>query len=502
MAYNPFLSMNEPTAPATEDVLNPFMMVDIESSALTGDNPFVASNPFSDFGENYEPAVGDTVPVDIFGGESPTNLGAKNFENTPLDVFTGQQSDSEKFTKPTELDLVSTIVDSPSPTSETCSREPPTHSLPPETQNLILSVTGQMEFTSTHLLDRIPPTRTPSPVSVRDIHSPSPTPEPEFHEEGTTIENVEETKHKPARPPPARPPRPAPPSVAPSRPQAPPSPVPPRPEAPPSVAPPRPQALPSDDINLFDAPVPVLTKPTKEDILSLYSAPKKEEKQIDFLSGDILEDMHPDSGTEIHPSMITTMNTTSPLFQHDFVSNDNVMDDTIIPMDCSEPMDISQTNTSPPMEDIDEKLQELAEFEKNPFETDEQIDEDLPSFSNDVSDIFSSQPEDSFMASNIEVQENQNEAFVQIQPIEQCPKTEHKIFMEAEAGTMVNEDITFDTDKSDIVVNNTGVPSSSDFGWDTSETTVHESAQPSEDAFDAFSAKFESATPSHMQTGT
>ncbi|XP_014355439.2 protein stoned-B [Papilio machaon] len=495
------LNMNEPSAPATADVLNPFMMADIESSALTGDNPFVASNPFSDFGENYEPPVGDTVPVDIFGGESPTNLGAKNFENNPMDMFIGQQSDSEKFTKPTELDLVSTIVDSPSPTvGETCNREPPTHSLPPETQNLILSVTGQMEFTSSHLLDRIPPTRTPSPVSVRDIHSPSPTPDPDSHEEGATIENVDDSKNKPARPPPARPPRPAPPSVVPPRPQAPPCAVPPRPEAPPSVGEPR-QVMPSDDINLFDAPVPVVTKPTKEDILSLYSAPKKEEKQIDFLSGD-LEDMHSDSCTEIQPSMksmITTINSNTSMFQHNIVSTDNVMDETAIPMDCSEPMDISQTNTSPFMEDIDEKFQELTELEKNPFDTDDQIDDDLPSFGNGVSDIFSSQPEDAFMSSSTEAQENQNEAVVQAQPTEQFPEAEHKIFVESHGGTVVNEDIAFNTDSS-YGGNNTGVPSTSDLGWDTSETIVQESGQPSEDAFDAFSAKFESATPSHMHT--
>ncbi|KPJ04670.1 Protein stoned-B [Papilio xuthus] len=467
MAYNPFLSMNEPTAPATTDVLNPFMMADIESSALTGDNPFVASNPFSDFAESYEPPAG--------------------------------QQESEKFTKPTELDLVSTKVDSPSPTiSETCNRDPPAHSLPPETQNLILSVTGQMEFASTHLLDRIPPTRTPSPVSVRDIHSPSPTPEPEFQEEGETIEN-DDSKNKPARPPPARPPRPAPPSVVPPRPQAPPSAVPPRPEAPPSVLPPQ-QAMPSDDINLFDAPVPIVTKSTKEDILSLYSAPKKEEKQIDFLSGD-LEDIHPDSCTEMQPSKstITTINSTSSMFQHSIVNTDNVMDETTVPMDCSEPMDISQTNTSPFMEDIEENFQELTEYEKNPFETEEQITDDLPSFGNGVSDIFSSQAEDVFMASNTEVLHQENQAVVKVQLTEKFPGAEQKIYVESEGGPGVNEEVAFDTDISHVE-GKIGVPSTSDLGWDTSETMVHESSQPSEDAFDAFSAKFESATPSHMHT--
>lgn len=58
---------------------------------------------------------------------------------------------------------------------------PPPPRPPPskETQDLLMSVMGAMDATSSHLLDRIPPTRTPSPVSMRDLHSPSPTPEPQ-----------------------------------------------------------------------------------------------------------------------------------------------------------------------------------------------------------------------------------------------------------------------------------------------------------------------------------
>ncbi|KAF5290563.1 hypothetical protein FQA39_LY14692 [Lamprigera yunnana] len=59
---------------------------------------------------------------------------------------------------------------------------PPPPRPPPskETQDLLMSVMGAMDATSSHLLDKIPPTRTPSPVSMRDLHSPSPTPEPNF----------------------------------------------------------------------------------------------------------------------------------------------------------------------------------------------------------------------------------------------------------------------------------------------------------------------------------
>ncbi|XP_052128529.1 protein stoned-B [Frankliniella occidentalis] len=53
-------------------------------------------------------------------------------------------------------------------------RPPPPRPMPPEeTKNLILSVTGTMEATSHHLLDRLPPTRTPSPTLMRDTPSPT-----------------------------------------------------------------------------------------------------------------------------------------------------------------------------------------------------------------------------------------------------------------------------------------------------------------------------------------
>lgn len=56
---------------------------------------------------------------------------------------------------------------------------PPRPGPPPskETQDLILSVTGAMEATSSHMLDRLQATRTPSPTLIRDLDSPSPTPD-------------------------------------------------------------------------------------------------------------------------------------------------------------------------------------------------------------------------------------------------------------------------------------------------------------------------------------
>jgi len=55
---------------------------------------------------------------------------------------------------------------------------PPRPQAPPQsTQDLISTVSNQLEETSSELLGRIPATRSPSPVSMRDLHSPSPTPD-------------------------------------------------------------------------------------------------------------------------------------------------------------------------------------------------------------------------------------------------------------------------------------------------------------------------------------
>ncbi|CAH2041246.1 unnamed protein product, partial [Iphiclides podalirius] len=557
--------MNEPAAPASEEVLNPFMMGDTDSSTFAGDNPFATSNPFSDFGDTYEPPAGDTVPIDIFGGQNTTGLGAKGFEDTSMDIFGSQPVDTEKLMKPTELELISTIVDCPSPVQvDNNELEPPARPLPPETQNLILSVTGQMEFTSTHLLDRIPPTRTPSPVSARDIHSPSLTPEPgELLEEAVPLENIEVNKMKPARPPPARPPRPAPPSVPPPRPLAPPQVQQPKQQPTPETT----QMEPSDDINLFDAPVPVTTKPTKEDILSLYSAPKKEEKQIDFLSDDIPEVISSDKSPEILPQMsnvITSttssqpVETTPSIFQdsgNDTIGEQNnmslftnVMDDTSVPMDCSEPMEITpiQSHNSPFTEHADEEFQDINETEKNPFESNEvsdissfgniasdifpsKPDENVPNLffsmpddnttdifstnpegnavdifsskaEDNTTDVFASKPEDTYMTSSKTdiFSGGQNESFLDDTTTKTMEETQFNAFGETIEKNEGQSRNAFDTDITFVEEKSVAAPTS-DLGWDNSEM-IQDTIKPSEDAFDAFSAKFDSTVSNHMNT--
>ncbi|CAG5023759.1 unnamed protein product [Parnassius apollo] len=512
--------MNEPTAPVAADVLNPFMVSDVEDLTLEGDNPFAASNPFSDFGNSYEPPAGDTVPVDIFGGENPKEFGAKNFEDNPLDMFTSQSMDSEKLVKPTELDLVSTIVNCASPLmGDNNDLEPSARPLPTETQNLILSVTGQMEFTSTHLLDRIPPTRTPSPVSARDIHSPSPTPEPDLLDEMVTEDNF--NKDKPVRPPPPpnRPPRPAPPSVPPPRPQASPQVLQSKQQSP------QRQSQPSEDINLFDAPAPVTTKPTKEHILSLYSAPKKEEKQIDFLSDDILDVMTSEEGPEMQTqitNIITTTTTTNShsvettsIFQ-DIVTTasgtveetsnmsmfTNVMDDSCAHMDCSEPMEVTttQSDTSPFAEHINDQFQQINERDKNPFESTEFAH--MSSFAENATNIFSTEVEDTYMAPTNELfneGQNESESFIEGHPKETWENSKVNAFGDISETNETQHDSIFNSNVNNIV-ESTIAPSSSDPGWGSTEKMLQDTVKPSEDAFDAFSAKFDSTVSNNKTT--
>lgn len=529
MAYNPFLSMNEPSAPATVEVLNPFMMTESEPSEFTGDNPFAASNPFADFVSGYEPPAGDTVPVDIFGGAEPT--GAKHFEefnenkSITLDIFTSGLTESERMIKPTDLDLVSTSTDHVLLSEdESQVPQPPTRPLPPETQSLILSVTGQMEFTSSHLLDRIPPTRTPSPVSVRDIHSPSPTPEPELPEDVVT-ENFDINRNKPARPPPARPP-PA------SRPPPPrPQPPPPRPP----VAPPAPAAASySDDINLFDAPVPAMVKPTKEAIMSLYSAPKEETKQIDFLSDDIMDNMSTDAGDEMSKSFVsdlptsTSMVTGQPELEPEEPSTASVSNtspftataastvDTVAPMDCSEShMEIdSGTSKNSPFADVlkseFESQAECIDIERNPFEVTADTEMTTDLFPDTAVDIFGVKERDVVLApandafsdahmspANGVFGDGQDNTFGEMS-MSGIGESHENLFANVPKEIMGGDGI--DIDKA-AAFEADSTAQAVETGWGASVGSAMQHAfSDGQDAFDAFSAKFDATSANNLNT--
>ncbi|XP_004928450.1 protein stoned-B [Bombyx mori] len=496
------LDMGEPVAPVTTEVLNPFMMSgdSNESTTFSGDNPFATSNPFSDFGDGYEPPVGDTVPVDIFGAD-PSGVEAKHFDDFTDDIFPNQHSAHDKLVKPTDLDLGSTTTDIMQAPDDDVTI--PSHPLPPETQNLILTVTGQMEFTSSHLLDRIPPTRTPSPVSVRDIHSPSPTPEPELQEESRNTDIFDVSRSKPSRPPPARPPpvaRPPPPRPAP-------------PAQPPITRPPPPQT--TDDINLFDAPIPApIVKPTKEDILSLYSAPKKEEKQIDFLSDDILEEVPVDMPQPTAAEFTAPTNETGPFATEEVKESitlaepveSNIFSTTLetsVPMDCSEPAPNSTSataNTSPFTDMINEDFQEAPtkEIEMNPFESFGASD---VMFSNTAQNVFDAKVEESSVTpvacDNIFGEAIQDDTFGGTIPTDMDVAT---------SDVFGTTEVTTANDKADLFGGNamdafdSQMQQTPDSPWgNTSDTVMQESVPVTSDAFDAFSAKFDS-TASNRET--
>ncbi|KAH0999647.1 hypothetical protein HUJ04_006034 [Dendroctonus ponderosae] len=160
MAANPFLFHDEPTNGQASS--NPFLMDDEPCE----DNPFLsqtavaASNPFAFDPIDLEPAEA-AVPAESH----------QDFFTSLNDQF----ATSAPPQKPTDLDLKFSYQNAV-----------PSRLLPPrppqskQTQDLLMSVMGAMDATSSHLLDKIPPTRTPSPVSMRDLQSPSPTPEPSF----------------------------------------------------------------------------------------------------------------------------------------------------------------------------------------------------------------------------------------------------------------------------------------------------------------------------------
>lgn len=508
MAYNPFLSTDESTIQMSTDASNPFMATETDISAFTGDNPFSGNNPFSDFGA-YDPPAGDTVPVDIFGAIEPSSFGAKHeFDITggtmeSVDFFDQQTDGFDKLIKPTDLDLVSMT------TNNTFATEDNTHMeiamarpLPPETQNLILSVTGQMEFTSTHLLDRIPPTRTPSPVSVRDIHSPSPTPEPE-PELLPPIQATDKNENKPARPPPARPPpvarppppRPAPPPVAVS--------TQPQPQPPP-------QSAAADDINLFDAPIPVSVKPTKEAILSLYSAPKEEKQQIDFLSDDILEQIPEQTcGTQenlsnafsIPTDLVDTTTVSNSPAEVMFPESVNPNSDTGVPMDCTE----SSNDVSTSLSNIETEQFAAPEGERNPFEC--MDNEEEVSFMENTNNIFGLEPNNTEANNSGETLEIKQVNDVFSAPVTRNTDTESNLlegtaFENTTSDTLAND--LFASEQNGFGEAEVEALPDTDPGWgDAADVAMHEAFTGPEahDAFDAFSAKFDSATSNHLNTG-
>lgn len=310
---NPFLFMEEESSTVSavnEAFSNPFLVEDDdeEGGDFNAENPFSASNPFA-----FNDADDGSNAADLLQSETVTQSGANLFlveddhEVQQVDAtmsFFGttiNEYDGLQYQKPSDLNVVNQhgLIDDSmnaySSEDEMRSKKPPRPNPPPSqvTQQLITNLTDHLDQTSTNLLGKLPVTRTPSPVSMRDLHSPSPTPdvgdlldvsEAQQIENDPlamrpVVQNHHEPEQKPSRPPPPRPipPRPTPPKGSLKS-----SPV----TAPTQVHPTNTatvtQAQPPHEDDLFNffgtgqqkkpPPKPPAPK-SKEDILSLFATP-------------------------------------------------------------------------------------------------------------------------------------------------------------------------------------------------------------------------------------
>lgn len=209
-SFNPFLSNTMDFS--TSQVENPFMST-LNNAASANTNPFAftadTSNVASDFFSSPAPEVGKPQGTsqtldNIFATPAPnstTNGAANDFFGSfvehaqppppPAPTYSSARSsiDHTSFVNenvnlfgvdPLEFSSSREGSGTNTPKGAPPRRPPPPRpGMPPskETKDLILSVTGAMEATSSHLLDRLQATRTPSPTPMRDLNSPSPTPD-------------------------------------------------------------------------------------------------------------------------------------------------------------------------------------------------------------------------------------------------------------------------------------------------------------------------------------
>lgn len=339
-SVNPFLVDDETDfvglSSNTNVSSNPFLTTDMSYETVGTENPFLTenyietsnlpeTNPFATFSTEYDQSITqnqvETWPSKT-EEEVPEIKSNDLFQPEIVEVEKSFTSESE--VRPKELELLTTtttnnydndfLLSSDEEASKPKKPPPPHPTLPKETHDLILSVTGALEATSHHLLDRLPPTRAPSPTSFPDFHSLSPTPDaftdllgtpqtesvPENLQDFSTVEknntnnnnnlNIKFDKVPPPRPPPARP--------APARP------APPKTTNVSSVQPPK-QNQEEDMFDLFGTSAPPPPK-TKDAILNLYSQPKAPPKDLLTDDLDITSSTPPLLNNELTAAVETT----------------------------------------------------------------------------------------------------------------------------------------------------------------------------------------------------
>lgn len=320
---NPFLFDDDEGDVAADPASNPFLQDAPAESAQfeTADNPFFGQtaqtvNPFADYSAESVPVASDPPKVieDVPVTTVPTAAAGGNVDSA-MSFFGTTIKDEE------EDHETQSIFNAAQAEQKKTAIAPPQRPNPPNqaTQDLISTVADQLDQTSSHLLGRIPVTRTPSPVSMRDLHSPSPTPDCadlldvtenlELDQTDTNVGNglgsdnpfadigdvpqaasieqsifdLQSNASIPAKVlPPARPPRPTPPR---------------RPSPPSHTVEPDAAIAKDADADLFDmfgtsaAPKAQPNVPkSNQDIMNLFSAPPKTtvaEPQHDLLTSDI-----------------------------------------------------------------------------------------------------------------------------------------------------------------------------------------------------------------------
>lgn len=368
---NPFLFDDDDNGGdvASEAVSNPFLQdAPAESTEFeNADNPFFAastqaSNPFAD----YDNDVGQiqqfdntqsTAEVLAISEPTVTATSTKTANVPSVDSAMSFFGTTIKDEEEQESNAFGTTENLYDDSQDDTKSGPPPRPNPPNqaTQDLISSLADQLDQTSSHLLGRIPVTRTPSPVSMRDLHSPSPTPDcadlldvtdnlddldtheiaensnlrndNPFADVGDDLTSVDDQlafdpapqsqfiEQKPAVLPPSRPPRPTPPTP-PQRP-SPPSQViqPHRIEQPPIAAQ---EIKPSQDneADLFDMfgiesiPKQQANVPkSNQDIMNLFAAPKNPvvEPQPKDLLTDIFSMSNEEQISSNLPSVVSSV---------------------------------------------------------------------------------------------------------------------------------------------------------------------------------------------------
>lgn len=354
---NPFLFMEEEVLALKDtdnsEFENPFLVEDddeeIDEVAMIEqgkENPFSASNPFAFTEDDSHIATTTMTASSLFDPDSETQTNASLFlveEDDDEELQSKPQQQEEEQHDPAMAFFGTTIEENDDVHEETQSKHVKSVLPSQDTQQMISNLTDHLDATSHSLLGKIPVTRSPSPVSMRDLDSPSPGPDVEDLLDGADILTSEVTQQqletaKPNRPPPpARPipPRPTPPKLSPTS------------ESRTITTTKETQALSQqkqeDDLLSFgptqskkQAPPKPPAPKTKDDILSLYSAntesaPHQQDTPPDLLSEDIdfaqITSVNEEKVYElVSPPEIINSHQNIPTIEMHLTTEDNVMD--------------------------------------------------------------------------------------------------------------------------------------------------------------------------------